>query len=134
MKDEGDLGQLKETNKSFIMIIKDILGFTDTIERQAKSVITHNDKIGIIFLNNDSDILYLNRLEAKILVKQAELALEQQKSETSVFGKDGLFSFIKQDNNNYLLSIYINERYSTGKILTFQNVKEIIFLVNNELI
>jgi len=97
-------------------------------------IITHNDKIGIIFLNNDSDILYLNRLEAKILVKQAELALEQQKSETSVFGKDGLFSFIKQDNNNYLLSIYINERYSTGKILTFQNVKEIIFLVNNELI
>ena len=45
MKDEGDLGQLKETNNGLVLIIKEILGFTDTIERQAKSVITHNDKI-----------------------------------------------------------------------------------------
>lgn len=45
LKDEGDLGELKNTNKVLISILKEISSFSDTIERQAKSVITHNDKI-----------------------------------------------------------------------------------------
>jgi len=45
LKEEGDIGQLKELNKSLITIIKEILGFTETIDRQAKSVIKHSDMI-----------------------------------------------------------------------------------------
>lgn len=45
LKDEGDIGKLKNTNSILISILKEIYSLTDTLERQAKSVITHNDKI-----------------------------------------------------------------------------------------
>jgi DNA recombination protein RmuC len=45
MKEEGDLGSLKETNKSLIGIIKEILGLSDTIDRQANSVLKHSSII-----------------------------------------------------------------------------------------
>jgi DNA recombination protein RmuC len=45
LNQEGDLGKIKDTNKTLISIIKEIMLLTDTIERQAKSVMTHNDKI-----------------------------------------------------------------------------------------
>ena len=45
LKDEGDIGDLKDKNKSLLSIIKEILGFTETIDKQAKSVIKHSDLI-----------------------------------------------------------------------------------------
>ncbi len=44
-KEEGDVGALKDTNKKLLKVFKEILYLTDTLERQAKSVLTHNDKI-----------------------------------------------------------------------------------------
>jgi len=43
--DEGDLGQLKDIHKTLISILKDIVKMTDTVEKQAKSVIKHNELI-----------------------------------------------------------------------------------------
>jgi DNA recombination protein RmuC len=45
MKEEGDVGELKNTNKTLLGILKEIIKLTETIEKQAKSVIKHNDII-----------------------------------------------------------------------------------------
>ncbi|HLC74443.1 MAG TPA: DNA recombination protein RmuC [Candidatus Nanoarchaeia archaeon] len=45
MKDEGDMGELKDTNKNLIGILKEILKLADTVDKQAKSVIKHNEAI-----------------------------------------------------------------------------------------
>ncbi|MBD3350936.1 MAG: DNA recombination protein RmuC, partial [Candidatus Lokiarchaeota archaeon] len=43
--EEGDVGTLKSTNKKLIQILADISKYTETIERQANSVIKYNQKI-----------------------------------------------------------------------------------------
>lgn len=45
LKEEGDLGKLKEVNKSLISILKEILGLSDVIDRQASSVLKHSNLI-----------------------------------------------------------------------------------------
>ena len=45
MREEGDLGELKNTNKTLLGILKEIIKLTETIEKQSKSVIKHNDMI-----------------------------------------------------------------------------------------
>ncbi|MBT4446958.1 hypothetical protein HOC96_06950 [archaeon] len=45
MKEEGDIGELKNSNKTLLGILKEIIKLTDTIEKQAKSVLKHNDVI-----------------------------------------------------------------------------------------
>ncbi len=43
--DEGDIGELKNTNKKLITLLKEITKLTDTIEKQSKSVLKHNELI-----------------------------------------------------------------------------------------
>ncbi len=85
------------------------------------------DKFSIIFKEDgiSSDILYLNRDNVKSIIESATLALRNENDKKSVFKKD-IYSFIKQDNNTFLLSININEYYSIGKYLSYQNMKRII--------
>ena len=45
LKEEGEVGEIKQFNKKLISIIKEIAKLTETIERQAKSVLKHNEKI-----------------------------------------------------------------------------------------
>ena len=45
MKDEGDVGHLKDMNKTLTNVLKGIITITDTIEKQSKSVLKHNEII-----------------------------------------------------------------------------------------
>ncbi len=44
-KEEGDVGELKQFNKRLLGLLKEIATVTDTIERQTKSVLKHNEEI-----------------------------------------------------------------------------------------
>lgn len=45
MREEGDVGALKDTNKNLVAIIKEVVTLTDSLERQAKSVQNFNTQI-----------------------------------------------------------------------------------------
>ncbi len=86
-----------------------------------------NEKIGIIF-NEDglnSDIMLLDLKEAISLVEQTKLALTKESDKATVFQSDK-FTYIKQPNSMFLLSIGITDYYATGKYLRFNQMKRII--------
>ncbi len=89
--------------------------------------LTQNDKIGIIF-NEDglnSDILMLDLKEATSLIEQTKLALSKETDKATVFQSDK-FSYIKQHNSMFLLSIGLTDYYAAGKYLRYNQMKRII--------
>lgn len=89
--------------------------------------ITKNNKIGIIFQEGglSSNIFLLDKEEAGKMIKQAGLALLKENDLAGVFSGDN-FSFIKQQNASFLLSIKVNEHFAIGYSLHYRKLKEII--------
>ena len=89
--------------------------------------LTQNEKIGIIFNEDglDSNILMLNLKEATSLIEQTKLALSKESDRSTVFQSDK-FSYIKQPNSMFLLSIGLTDYYATGKYLRYNQMKRIV--------
>jgi len=89
-------------------------------------------KYGIVFNENGStsDILYLQKVEVEQLIKQTRLAILNENDNSVLFDGNNKnkskFSYIKQKNSLFLLSISVTDNFAIGKVLKHADLKRII--------
>jgi len=90
------------------------------------------ENIGVIFSvdGESSDILYLSIEDAKVLRDLSELAVDKKNTESSIFTGNDKFTYIKQDNASYLLSIKVNSFFAKGYVLDYRLLRSLIFSLN----